>query len=116
MGRWSSGKLRDLGQPPPGGTGLGVSPPGAQFCDLRHVASDHSVLLCLLLTNGENQDSLCNLLGLVQNVKGHLVTTYDDFGTFLMAQWLRCNAENTGSIPGRGTKIPHAAEQLNQSP
>ena len=27
-----------------------------------------------------------------------------------------CNAENTGSIPGRGTKIPYAAEQLNQSP
>ena len=24
-----------------------------------------------------------------------------------------CNAGDTGSIPGRGTKIPHAAEQLN---
>ena len=75
--------------PPPGAIGLGVSPPGAQFCDLQHVASDHSVLLCLLLTNGENQDSLWNLLGLVQNVKGHLVTTYYDLGTSLMVQWLR---------------------------
>ena len=93
MGRSSPGKLRDLGvppmSPPPGAIGLGVSPPGAQFCDLQHVASDHSVLLCLLLTNGENQDSLWNLLGLVQNVKGHLVTMYYDLGTSLMVQWLR---------------------------
>ena len=26
---------------------------------------------------------------------------------------LPCNAENTSSIPGRGTKIPHAVEQLS---
>ena len=27
---------------------------------------------------------------------------------------LLCNAEDVGSIPGLGTKIPHAREQLNQ--
>ena len=26
-----------------------------------------------------------------------------------------CNAGNLGSIPGQGTKIPHAEEQLNLS-
>ena len=36
-------------------------------------------------------------------------------GTTLVVQWLRLHAPNagdTGSIPGWGTKIPHAAEQL----
>ena len=34
-------------------------------------------------------------------------------GPSLAVQWLRlcpCNAEGTGSIPGQGTKIPHAAQ------
>ena len=26
---------------------------------------------------------------------------------------LPCNAGDTGSVPGQGTKIPHAMEQLN---
>ena len=36
-----------------------------------------------------------------------------------MAQWLRippANAGDTGSSPGRGTKIPHAVEQLSPFP
>ena len=121
MGRWSSGRLRDSGQPPPtpGAIGLGISLPGAQFCDPRHVASDHSTLLCLLLTNGENQDSLCNLLGLVQNVIRapyyNLVRLWD-FPDGPAVKNPACNAENTGSVPGKGTKIPPAAEQLNRSP
>ena len=35
-------------------------------------------------------------------------------GTALVAQWLRCQASNAGaagSIPRRGTKIPHATQQ-----
>ena len=31
-----------------------------------------------------------------------------------MVKNLLCNAGNTGSIPDRGTKIPHAKEQLGQ--
>ena len=27
----------------------------------------------------------------------------------------RCNAGDVGSIPGQGTKIPHATEQLSQN-
>ena len=37
-------------------------------------------------------------------------------GTFLVVQWLRLHAPNaggTGSIPGQGTKIPQATEQLS---
>ena len=30
-----------------------------------------------------------------------------------MVKNLPCNAGDVGSIPGRGTKIPHAAEQLS---
>ena len=34
-----------------------------------------------------------------------------------MVQWLRdhlpCNAGDVGSIPNRGTKIPHGSEQLS---
>ena len=42
-------------------------------------------------------------------------------GTFLAVQWLRLrtpNAQGTGSIPGRGTKIPHAtrcSQKTNKS-
>ena len=44
-----------------------------------------------------------------------------DFGTSLVVQWLRLcapNAGGTGSIPGQGTEIPHAAEcgQKTQKP
>ena len=38
-------------------------------------------------------------------------------GTFLAVQWLRFYASSsggTGSVPGQGTKIPHAVEQLGQ--
>ena len=37
--------------------------------------------------------------------------------TFLVVQWLRLHAptaEGAGSIPGQGTKIPHAAGQKQQ--
>ena len=37
----------------------------------------------------------------------------DDQGTSLVVQWLRlqaCTAGGTDSIPGQGTKIPHAAQ------
>ena len=35
-------------------------------------------------------------------------------GTSLVVQWnLPCNAEDAGSIPGRGIKIPHATGQLS---
>ena len=42
------------------------------------------------------------------NKNGHV-------GTSLAVQWLRItyNAGDAGSIPGQGTKIPHAAEQLS---
>ena len=33
-----------------------------------------------------------------------------------MVQWVKnppCNAEDVGSIPGQGAKIPHAVEQLS---
>ena len=39
-----------------------------------------------------------------------------NFGTSLAVQWLRLPAPNAGgmgSIPGQGTKIQHAAEQLS---
>ena len=37
-------------------------------------------------------------------------------GTSLAVQWLRLHTSTagvTGSIPGQGTKIPHAAQQLS---
>ena len=39
-------------------------------------------------------------------------------GTSLVVQWLRiciANAKDTGSIPGQGTRIPHAMGQLSSS-
>ena len=39
-------------------------------------------------------------------------------GTFLMVQWLRpmpSNAGDVGSIPGQGTKIPHASRPKIQN-
>ena len=39
-------------------------------------------------------------------------------GTCLMVQWLRLpasNAGDVGSIPGQGTKIPHASGTKNQN-
>ena len=41
----------------------------------------------------------------------------DEGGTSLTVQWLRLStstAEGTGSIPGRGTKIPHTCMLLDQ--
>ena len=35
-----------------------------------------------------------------------------DFPGGLVVKSLACNARDSGSIPGQGTKIPHAAEQL----
>ena len=38
------------------------------------------------------------------------------WGTSLVVQWVKnlpCNAGNRDLIPGWGTKIPHAEEQLN---
>ena len=44
--------------------------------------------------------------------EGHLRRNKYTFGTSLAVQWLRVHASTvggTGSIPGWGTKIPHAA-------
>ena len=41
-----------------------------------------------------------------------LILKLSNFGTSLVVQWLRLRASTAGgagSIPGRGTKIPHAA-------
>ena len=40
-------------------------------------------------------------------------------GTSLVVQWLRLrasNAEGMGSIPGRGTRIPHALRHHQKNP
>ena len=40
-------------------------------------------------------------------------------GTFLVVLWLRLHASNAGavgSIPGRGTKIPHGGELRSHIP
>ena len=37
-------------------------------------------------------------------------------GTFLVVQWLRVCAGGAGSIPGQGTKIPHAAWPKKKKP
>ena len=47
----------------------------------------------------------------MQNVENNLKIT--KLGNFLAVQWLGLHAltaEGLGSIPGRGTKIPHAAQ------
>ena len=45
-----------------------------------------------------------------------LVKTRTWRGTPLVVQWLRiCNAGDVGSIPGRGTKIPHSTGQQSLS-
>ena len=36
-----------------------------------------------------------------------------DFLSDLTVKYLPCNAENTGLIPGQGSKIPHVREQLS---
>ena len=44
------------------------------------------------------------------------LATKDSCGDFpggLVVENLPCNAEDMGSIPGLGTKIPHAVEQLS---
>ena len=49
---------------------------------------------------GNDDESVCGVLNRV-------------IGTFLVVQWLRLCASNAGgegSIPGRESKIPHAAE------
>ena len=41
------------------------------------------------------------------------------FGTSFVVQWLRnpsCNSREESLMPGWGTKIPHAAEQLAHAP
>ena len=43
--------------------------------------------------------------------------SYDwDFPGSPVVKYLLCNAGNEGSIPGQGTKIPHAVEQLSPLP
>ena len=47
-------------------------------------------------------------------VNTNLLIKVHDLGTSLVVQWLRLPASNAGSmssIPGRGTKIPHAAQR-----
>ena len=39
-----------------------------------------------------------------------------DFSGGPMVKNLPCNAGDVGSIPGQGTKIPQAAEQLSLAP
>ena len=39
--------------------------------------------------------------------------TAGDFLGFPVVKNLLCNAEEMGSIPGQGTKIPHALEYLS---
>ena len=53
----------------------------------------------------------------VARIRDHALNSVDSIettgiGTCLVVQWLRLsppNAQGTGSIPGQGTKIPHAA-------
>ena len=51
-----------------------------------------------------------------ERVRLSLVTKRGSWGTFLVVQWLRICLPvqgDVGSIPGRGTKIPHVAGQLS---
>ena len=45
--------------------------------------------------------------------KSHLQTLCGDFPGGPMVENLPSNAGDAGSIPGRGTKVPHAAGQIS---
>ena len=45
----------------------------------------------------------------------HLKMAYGDFSGGPVVKNLHCNAKDTGSIPGQGTRIPHAVGQLSSS-
>ena len=42
-----------------------------------------------------------------------LKSNWKDFSSGPVVMYTPCNAEDMGLIPGQGTKIPHAAEQLS---
>ena len=57
-------------------------------------------------------------LGVINSVAGVLEAKLGkkwDFSSSPVAKSLPSNAGDTGSIPGQGTKIPHAAGQLSHS-
>ena len=47
------------------------------------------------------------------NIEIEIKNNYKDFPDGPVVKNLPCKAEDTGSIPGWGTKIPHAAGQLS---
>ena len=53
---------------------------------------------------------------MVALTKYHRLGDFKDLGDFpvgLVVKNLPANAGNTGSIPGQGTKIPHAVKELS---
>ena len=57
------------------------------------------------------QRDLCSVQSIFHHTFIQHVVNNRDRGTSVVVQWLRLctpSAEGTGSIPGQGTKIPHA--------
>ena len=66
------------------------------------------ILLCNLPTSSISRTSSSS-----QSEILHLLSAWWDFPGGSAIKNLPCNARDAGSIPGWGTKVPHAAEQLS---